>query len=77
MHILFTVSDRLRTTNNLLGDLYATVFVEKFSQEELKMMDARARSSIETNNCDVIINGNAPLIKPVENGNGAANHFIV
>lgn len=37
--------DRIRTTNNLLGDLYATVFVEHFSQDELKAMDYHHPSS--------------------------------
>ena len=31
--------DRMRTTNNLLGDCYATVFVEHFSKKELREMD--------------------------------------
>lgn len=29
----------MRTTNNLLGDCYATVFVEHFSKKELREMD--------------------------------------
>jgi hypothetical protein len=40
--LLFAVDwlvDRIRTTNNLLGDLYATIFVEHFSQKELQVMD--------------------------------------
>jgi len=40
--LLFAVDwlvDRIRTTNNLLGDCYAAVFVEHYSQSELEAMD--------------------------------------
>ncbi|CAL8097297.1 unnamed protein product [Orchesella dallaii] len=64
--LLFAVDwlvDRLRTTNNLLGDLYAAVYVETFSQSELKAMDAKEHeksASIESNSD--IVNGNASSI---------------
>ncbi|ODM94778.1 Excitatory amino acid transporter 2 [Orchesella cincta] len=60
--LLFAVDwlvDRLRTTNNLLGDLYAAVFVETFSQTELKAMDTKEHeksASLESNSD--IVNAN-------------------
>jgi len=64
--LLFAVDwlvDRIRTTNNLLGDLYATVFVEHFSQEELKTMDLNSYSQNHTS---------AYPTKILSNGKGAS-----
>lgn len=35
IHRIFLRSDRLRTTNNILGDCYACAIVEHLSQKEL------------------------------------------
>jgi hypothetical protein len=38
----FTFSDRIRTTNNMLGDCYAAAVVEHLSKKELMACDAAA-----------------------------------
>jgi hypothetical protein len=35
--------DRMRTTNNVLGDCYAAAVVEHWSQNELRAMDENAK----------------------------------
>lgn len=39
--IVIYFRDRLRTTNNILGDCYAAALVEHWSKDELKQMDDR------------------------------------
>lgn len=39
MHSFF-YSDRIRTTNNMLGDCYAAAIVEQLSRKELTALDA-------------------------------------
>ena len=36
----FISSDRIRTTNNMLGDCYAAAVVEELSRKELMALDA-------------------------------------
>lgn len=40
MPVPHTCSDRIRTTNNMLGDCYAAAVVEQLSKKELMALDA-------------------------------------
>lgn len=40
IYILFSYRDRIRTTNNMLGDCYAAAVVEQLSKKELMALDA-------------------------------------
>jgi hypothetical protein len=81
--LLFAVDwlvDRIRTTNNLLGDLYATVFVEYYSQDELKAMDSHATTSSSIagestgiNPSDVNIQMPMKATNIITNGKGSLN----
>jgi len=37
-----SIRDRIRTTNNMLGDCYAAAVVEQLSKKELMALDAAA-----------------------------------
>lgn len=37
--ILFSSRDRIRTTNNMLGDCYTAAVIEKLSEDELREAD--------------------------------------
>lgn len=41
-HLLLLLSDRIRTTNNMLGDCYTAAVVEELSRKELMALDAAA-----------------------------------
>lgn len=52
-------SDRIRTTNNMLGDCYAAAVVEKLSKKELMALDASAPyldNSTATSNGNCLVN---------------------
>jgi hypothetical protein len=49
----FLFRDRMRTTNNILGDCYAAAVVEKWSQDELQKMDNKESSSTCKENQDM------------------------
>lgn len=40
LSVSFDFSDRIRTTNNMLGDCYAAAVVEELSRKELMALDA-------------------------------------
>ena len=51
--------DRVRTTNNLLGDCYCAAVVEHFSQRELRAMDADADLGRNRNGHVGVLSGNS------------------
>lgn len=40
--LVLSIRDRIRTTNNMLGDCYAAAVVEQLSKKELMALDAAA-----------------------------------
>lgn len=59
--------DRIRTTNNLLGDCYATAIVEHFSKTELKQMDTKVASLRQNRQSQD--EDDAPMVDSVLRGN--------
>lgn len=49
MDIILSIRDRIRTTNNMLGDCYAAAVVEQLSKKELMALDAAAYQVKYTN----------------------------
>lgn len=45
-YLFLIFSDRIRTTNNILGDCYAAAIVEKFSKNELQELDKAITTEI-------------------------------
>lgn len=48
-NIILSIRDRIRTTNNMLGDCYAAAVVEQLSKKELMALDAAAYQVKYTN----------------------------
>lgn len=59
-------SDRIRTTNNMLGDCYAAAVVEQLSKKELMALDA----AILYQDTPVTPNGNGHTLTLTVNGGG-------
>lgn len=47
--LTLSIRDRIRTTNNMLGDCYAAAVVEQLSKKELMALDAAAYQVKYTN----------------------------
>lgn len=67
LHAYYLFSDRIRTTNNFLGDCYCAAIVEHFSKKELKLTDAdRAQSYREDDELTLDGEGKVPSRPTVE-----------
>jgi len=51
-----SIRDRIRTTNNMLGDCYAAAVVEQLSKKELMALDAAAYQVKITQIINYVIN---------------------
>lgn len=59
-------SDRIRTTNNMLGDCYAAAIVEKLSKKELMALDAAIlyQDTPVTPNGHILVNSQSSVQLP-------------
>lgn len=63
---IFICSDRLRTTNNIVGNCYASVVIEHLSQKELKTSDAKSdKNSFDETKCRLVTDFNARKDNPL------------